>query len=76
MDTQKAIDTIKGLKQTYDNYSQAFDVAIKQLEGTLVVQLIELEDTKAKLTDAQSQIIALTPVDVAPVIDTPNEIIP
>lgn len=56
MEIQDAITVIKNLKEYYDNYSLAFDVAIQQLEGTLATRLAELDDVKQQLATANSLI--------------------
>lgn len=51
MDTIKAIEVVRGLKEYYDKYSEAFGIVIAQLEGTLQTQLNELEIVKKERDD-------------------------
>ncbi len=59
METIQAITVVRNLKEFYDNYSKAFDVVISQLEGTLQVQLTELEEKKVEVETTKLEKTAL-----------------
>lgn len=59
MDKDKALYTINGLKTVYDEYSQAFQLAVDILNGTITIFDSQLEATRIELKTATDKIVVL-----------------
>lgn len=83
MDKQKAIDTLVGLKQFYDNYSAAFQVALDLLNEKIDIVDIplvnELNATKVQVINLQAKVDDLEAQLATPIPEpqpTPDPITP